>query len=207
MTHFLSLINTNILVYCLETLAILSFAVSGMLVAEKKDFDPVGWYIISCITAFGGGTLRDLVLDVHPVFWVEHAEYLIIIFFITLLFYFISKLRIPKSCLLISDSLGLALFSVTTADTIYRSGYPIIIALILAVMAATFGGLLRDVFCNEVPMIFKKVNFYASIVFLGVAIYVGMLVFGIEGLAPMTGAIVFIFVFRLLAVRFKWKFR
>lgn len=193
--------------YLLESLGIVSFALSGMLMAEQKNFDPVGWYIIACVTAFGGGTLRDLILDNHPVYWISHWEYPVIIFWITALFYFISKIRIPYNGLIVTDTIGLALFTITGTQTALYSGHPATICMILAVIGATFGGLIRDVLCNEVPMIFQKVSFYASVSFVGSGLYILLLTLRTHQLTATILASLFIIIFRLLAYRYNWRFR
>jgi uncharacterized membrane protein YeiH len=192
--------------YILETIGICSFALSGILMAKSKNFDPVGLYIIACVTAFGGGTFRDLILDVQPVYWISHWEYPVVILGLTFLFYLTSRLKIKDSWLIISDAMGLGLFTITGAQTAYLAGYPMIVVAILATMTGTFGGLMRDVLCTEIPMILKKSSYYASLSFLGANLYVVMMYFELNDFISLTVAVVFIFIFRLLAYRFNWRF-
>ena len=161
------------LFYFLETLGIVSFGFSGIFAAKRKDFDLVGMFTLSCVTAFGGGTLRDLILDQHPLYWVKHSEYVIVLFVISLLFYiFFRKKKFSESWLILPDSLGIAFFTATTAQLSYFSGYPLIILAILSTIVACFGGLLRDVFCLKIPFIFhKNSSFYATLSFLGACFY------------------------------------
>ena len=77
--------------YFIESLGIIAFGLSGILAAQKKNFDLVGMFCLCCITAFGGGTLRDLLLDIHPIYWVKHSEFVISLFFISLFLYFLRK--------------------------------------------------------------------------------------------------------------------
>ena len=197
---------TNI-IYVFETIGIVSFALSGMLMADKKNFDPVGWYIIASVTAFGGGTVRDLILDKHPVYWIQHAEYPLVIFVLTILFYLLSKYKPPSSLLIVTDAMGLALFSVTSAQMILGEGHPLIIVLILGVISATFGGLIRDVLCGEVPLIFQKVSFYAFVSASGIGVYLAMRYFVVQEPISMGGSLAFMFVFRMLAIRYNLRFR
>jgi len=127
--------------------------------------------VVASATAFGGGTVRDLVMDKHPVYWIDHWEYPIIILALTAIFYFISRLPISNSFLIVSDALGLSLFTISTTQTLLNDGTTPIIAILLSVITATFGGLIRDVLCNEVPMIFQKVRLYASMSFFGSVLY------------------------------------
>lgn len=197
----------HVLMYVLQTVAILSFAISGMLLAEKRDFDPVGWYIIALVTAFGGGTLRDVILDIQPVYWIQHSEYPIIILVLTLILYLFSKVRVPNIVLIVTDAMGLSLFTITAAKTIVELGLAPIIVVLLSVITATFGGLIRDVLCNELPFIFQKQSLYVSTSFFGAFLFLGLLKLNIEMSAAMLSSIVFIFVLRLLAHRFNWRFR
>ena len=163
----------NNLFHFLESLGIVAFGLSGILAAQKKNFDLVGMFSLCCITAFGGGTLRDLILDIHPIYWVKHSEFAIALFFISLFFYiFLRKKTINEKWLILPDSLGIAFFTATTAQLSYFSGYPLIILAILSTIVACFGGVLRDVFCHQIPFIFhKNSSLYATLSFLGACFY------------------------------------
>ena len=162
--------------YILETIGILSFALSGVILAKRKKFDLVGVYIIACVTAFGGGTIRDVILDIQPVYWIDHHEYplalLIIVTLICLVDYY-KPFKIQEDWLIIPDALGLSLFVITTAQMAYNSGLPTIVIAILSTIVASFGGVIRDIFCQETPIIFKKnSSLYASLAFLGACLFV-----------------------------------
>jgi uncharacterized membrane protein YeiH len=189
-----------------EFLGICVFALSGMILARRKNFDPVGLYVIACVTAFGGGTLRDLILDVQPVYWVSRWEYPVVILVMTAIFYFSAKLNIKESWLITPDAMGLALFSITGAQVAMAQGMPLIIVSILGVMTATFGGLIRDTLCSEIPMIFTKVNFYASTSFTGIWLYISLDYMGVNLTLNTMLSISFIFIFRMLSYRFNWRF-
>lgn len=167
-----TILNIN-LFYIIETIGIYAFALSGMILAKKKQFDLVGCYIIACITAFGGGTIRDVILDIQPVYWITHWEYpsaLLITVFILSLF---KHVIIKDSWLFIPDAMGLSFITVTSAQLAHNTGLPIIVIGILTTIVACFGGVLRDVLCQEVPIIFKKnTPIYASLAFLGAIAYV-----------------------------------
>lgn len=192
--------------YLLETMGICVFALSGLVLAKRKDFDPVGLYIIACVTAFGGGTLRDVILDVQPVYWISRSEYPVVILVMTALFYLVPRFTIKSSWLIVPDALGLALFSITGAQVAMATGLPPMITAIMAVMTSTFGGLSRDILCRETPMIFQKVSLYASVSFVGAWLYMMLLHLGLVQPAATVSAVAFIFLFRLLAVRFNWRF-
>ena len=119
--------NIHHVFYWIESLGIISFALSGILLAKKKDFDIVGVYIIAWVTAFGGGTLRDVILDNQPVYWIEHAEYPLILLFIVIGISLFKSIKIKASWLFIPDAMGMSIFAVTTAQAAYHSGHPMII--------------------------------------------------------------------------------
>jgi len=161
--------------YAIETLGILSFALSGVLLAKRKNFDIVGVYIIAWITAFGGGTIRDVILDIQPVYWISHAEYPIMLLVLIIAMSLIKKIKLRESWLFVPDAMGVALFSITAAQTAHQAGHPLIIVAILATIVATFGGVIRDSLCQEIPTIFKKeTTMYASVAFFGACLYVGL---------------------------------
>ncbi|MBT5855465.1 trimeric intracellular cation channel family protein [bacterium] len=194
-------------IYILETVAICAFAFSGMVMARQKNFDPVGVSIMAFVTALGGGTFRDIVLDNHPLYWIAHSEYLLLIFGLSIIFYFFTRVEGRPEWLIIPDAMGIALFTVTSAQMAMAEYLPLIVVAILATSAATFGGLIRDILCHEVPMVFQKVSLYASASFAGVWVYIGCISFDVnESLAMLIG-VLFIFILRLLAVRFNLRFR
>jgi uncharacterized membrane protein YeiH len=146
-------------------------------------------------------------MDMHPVYWISHWEYPVVILAMTGVFYFLSKLRIPNSVLIVSDAMGLSLFTITSLQTLLNDGVTPIIAMILSVITATFGGLIRDILCHEVPMIFQKVSFYASAAFFGTVLYWLLTLTPIPSPVSIGICLTFIFVFRLLAHRYNWRFR
>ena len=193
--------------YIIESIGIISFALSGVILAKKKDFDIVGVYIIAWVTAFGGGTIRDVILDIQPVYWINHSEYPLIILVIVILLSLLKKMEVKSTWLIIPDTLGLSVFAITTAQMAQKSGYPTIIVAILATIVATFGGVLRDTLCKEIPMIFtKNQTLYASLAFLGACLYVGL-----TNLNYFTSSTVVmvsvsaIFIIRLIAYKLNWR--
>lgn len=193
--------------YFLETLGILSFAISGLMVAKRNDFDPVGGFIIACVTAFGGGTLRDILLDRQSIYWFLHPEYPIIILMLAILFYILKDVEIPDKWLLLPDTLGLGLFTVTGAQIALLSDVEPIIVAILATMTATFGGIMRDTLCNEVPILFRKhVSFYSVTSFVGALLYVLLIHLGVAVSTSSIGIFFFVIIFRLIAIRFRLQF-
>lgn len=162
----------NDIVYVLEFIGIMAFSISGMIAAKAKNMDPVGIYVIACITAFGGGTVRDILLDRISIYWIQHQEFPIIILMLSLLISYVKWFaKIKESYLLIPDAIGLGVFSILGAELSLEHNVPIFIASLLGVLTGTFGGAMRDTLCNELPSIFTKAPLYASCSFAGCWIY------------------------------------
>jgi uncharacterized membrane protein YeiH len=158
----------------IEILAILVGAFSGFIEARSKKMDVVGVFTVAFITAFGGGTLRDILLDKRPLFWVTHQEYAILIFVLALIAApLIRTLRkiVSERLIVVADALGLGLFSVAGVAEAQAAGMPIFIASMMGVITGTFGGVLRDIVCNEIPMVLRDGRPYAICAFAGCWLY------------------------------------
>ena len=199
-------LNSPFLFYILETIGILSFFISGAMLAKKKDFDPIGVYIIGFVTAFGGGTIRDVLLDNHPLYWIQHSEYPLIFFLLAAIVYYFD-MSLKDSRLLIPDALGIATFGITSTQLALHSDLPLVIVPIIAVVSACFGGVLRDLLCTQTPFIFQKESFYAMVVFLGSVFYLALKFVSVN--THLNAAICFVamVLFRLLAMKYSWRFR
>ncbi|MBT5953759.1 trimeric intracellular cation channel family protein [bacterium] len=191
--------------YIIESIGIASFAVSGIILARQKDFDLVGMYIIACVTAFGGGTLRDLILDRTPVYWISHSEYPLFILLLATFFYIFPKIGIKEKWLTIPDALGIALFTISSSQIAMEVNLSPTLVAIFATMSATFGGLIRDVSCHEIPMVYRKSSLYASVAFVGSVFYMCLLALNLEmGIASIL-SIIFTFFLRIIAIYFNWR--
>ncbi|MGA0241585.1 MAG: trimeric intracellular cation channel family protein [Candidatus Marinamargulisbacteria bacterium] len=202
-------IDLNSVFYVIETLGIVSFAISGMMLAKRKDFDIVGVYIIGWVTSFGGGTIRDMMLDRQPLHWISHSEYPLMLLGLAILFSLIRRVRIQKKWLLVPDAMGMALFAVTTAQMTVNMGLPIIIVGMLSAIVPTFGGVIRDSLCQEIPQIFRSDStLYASLAFGGGILYSFFVINSIFSptMAMILSAII-IFILRILAHMFHWRLR
>lgn len=165
------------LIKILEIMAILVGAFSGFIEARNKKMDVVGIFTVAFITAFGGGTLRDILLDKRPLFWVTHQEYAILIFVLSLVAVpAISAVnRIFSQRLIVTaDALGLGLFSIVGVSQALEAGMPIFIASMMGVITGIFGGVLRDIVCNEIPMVLRDGRPYAICSFAGCWMYLLM---------------------------------
>ena len=195
--------------YSIESLGIISFALSGVILAKEKDFDVVGVYIIALITAFGGGTIRDVILDIQPVYWIDHAEYPFILLLLVIVISLSKKIQIQAHWLVIPDAMGMALFAVSTAQMAHQFGHPAIIVAILSTIVASCGGIIRDSLCQEIPMVFKKGStMYASLAFFGAYLYIGLSNMALfSGAVNMVATAGIIFASRLLANKYHWRWK
>ena len=141
----------------LDLAGIAVFAASGALVASRKRMDAVGFILIAAVTGFGGGTLRDLLLGRTPPFWLRDPTWLAVASSVALLVFFTApRIESRFRALLWADAVGLALFAVLGAEIALLAGADPWAAVLLGVVTATFGGIARDVICNEVPLLLRK---------------------------------------------------
>lgn len=160
-----------------EAMAVLVNAISGFIEARSKKMDVVGVFIVAFITAFGGGTLRDILLDKRPLFWVTHQEYTIVIFVLALIAApLIRTLRyiVSERLIVIADAFGLGLLSIAGTSQALAAGMPLFVAAMMGVITGTFGGVLRDIVCNEIPMVLRDGRPYAACSFAGCWMYLLM---------------------------------
>lgn len=199
----------NTLINTIEVFGIFAFALSGIIEARKKGMDIVGVYAVAMITAFGGGTLRDFILDRHPLFWVEHYWYPIIFLALSLLGGFITKQVTEHgkamSLVLVLDALGLGLFSATGASLAHQAGLHPFIAALLGVTTGVFGGVLRDIICNEIPAVFQRTELYATCAFAGAWCYLVVMQATANDVFAAIICISVTFVLRMFAIRYKIK--
>lgn len=194
----------------IEIIALLVGAFSGFIEARSKKMDVVGVFTVAFITAFGGGTLRDILLDRRPLFWVTHQEYAILIFLLSLVAVpAIRTLRkiVSERLIVVADALGLGLFSIAGVAAAQAAGMPIFISSMMGVITGIFGGVLRDIVCNEIPMVLRDGKPYAICSFLGCWAYLLMQKAGIPADFSLWSSALLIMVIRLLTwakdVRFK----
>jgi len=158
--------------YAIDLLGIAVFAVSGALAAGRKRLDLIGVVVLALATAIGGGTIRDVLLDRHPIFWLTNPAYLLVIVSAALGTVIYVRFRpAPAPALLVADALGLALFSVAGAQIAERAGIPAGGGIVLGTITGAAGGVVRDVLSAEVPLILRRGNLYASAAIAGTAAY------------------------------------
>jgi len=197
----------NTLIKTIEVIGIFAFAVSGIIEARKKGMDLVGIYVVGMVTAFGGGSLRDLVLNRHPLFWIEHYWYPVILLFLSVLagaiVRHVTEHVRSMTVVQVLDALGLGLFAASGASVAYQAGSHPFISSLIGVMTGVFGGVLRDIICNEIPYVFQRTELYATCAFVGAWSYLLVVGAGGDELTAVMSCITITFVLRIMAIRYK----
>jgi uncharacterized membrane protein YeiH len=189
----------------LDWLGISAFAASGALVASRKQMDAVGFVLIAAVTGFGGGTLRDLLLGRTPVFWLERPELLAIAAGAALLVFFTAHLVESRFRALVwVDAAGMALFAVVGAEIALMAGADPWAAVLLGVVTATAGGILRDVICNELPLILRR-EIYITAAAAGAAAYVVLRLAPLPRDAAILSGLLLAFGIRAAAILRGWS--
>jgi len=191
--------------YIIDILGTIAFSISGVLVALNKKMDAFGILIIAFVTAVGGGTLRDVLIGETPVSWMTNMTFVYVVLASTIFaVVFKSKIDYLRKSLFLFDTIGIGLYTVVGVEKGLNAGLHPIICIALGTMSACFGGVIRDILCNEIPVVFRK-EIYATACILG-----GIAYFIIKRL-PIEGNLVFIIAglvvigTRILAVKFKLR--
>ncbi|REL34289.1 trimeric intracellular cation channel family protein [Thalassotalea euphylliae] len=188
------------LLFWLDIFGTVVFALSGALMAGRFKLDPFGVIVLAAVTAIGGGTIRDIILDA-PVFWLANSYYLWVICLtalLTILFIRRPK-RIPTRFLLIADAFGLALFAVVGTEKALSLGAPIPAAVVLGTITGVAGGMIRDVLCNVIPLILRQ-EIYATAAMLGSSLFALLSWYGQDHTLTLIAAILTTLLLRLAAI-------
>jgi len=189
--------------FIIDILGTIAFAISGVLVAMDKKLDAFGVFIIAFVTAVGGGTLRDLLIGIKPVGWLNAPMHLLIIVITVLLaIIFVKQLKYVRKSLFLFDTIGIGLYTMVGIEKGLAAELPPVMCIALGTITACFGGVIRDILCNEIPVIFRK-EIYATVCILGGLVYFLLIQFPIQNTIAYSMAIVTIIIMRVLAVRFK----
>jgi uncharacterized membrane protein YeiH len=187
----------------IDILGTIAFAISGALVAMNKRMDPFGVLIIAFVTAVGGGTLRDVMIGIEPVSWMRNMTFVYVIissaFFAVL---FRKRINYLRKSLFLFDTIGISLYTVVGIETGLVAGLHPLICIAMGTMTACFGGVLRDILCNEIPVIFRK-EIYATACILGGITYFLLLQFFEDRNILFVIVGVVVITIRLIAVRYK----
>ncbi len=159
------------ILYVIDLLGTFVFAISGVMTAVNNRFDVVGATIVGAVTAIGGGTVRDVLIGRVPVGWMTDLNYIVVIFAsIPICYFFMPVIRKLRKGRFIFDTIGIGLFTILGMEKTLDVGLSPIVALLMGIVSATFGGVIRDVLCNTVPLIFRK-EVYATACLIGGIIY------------------------------------
>lgn len=192
----------------IEALATLAFALSGLLAAARKRLDAVGVVVVAGLAAFGGGTLRDILLDRRPFFWVTHADWLwglLGLCIAAMLFLRARHFGVTERAMQWPDALGLGLFTAGGTEIALANGMPAMVAVLMGMVTAVFGGVLRDIVCNEIPSAFSDHRPYAVCSFAGGWVLVGAQQAGLPGEAALAVAALTAAGLRGLALLSGWQ--
>ncbi|MGB1308245.1 MAG: trimeric intracellular cation channel family protein [Oceanihabitans sp.] len=189
--------------YIIDILGTIAFAISGVLIAMHKKMDPFGILIIAFVTAIGGGTLRDVLIGQTPVSWMTNMVFTYVILITTILaVIFRSKINYLRTSLFLFDTIGIGLYTVVGIEKGISAGLHPIICIALGTISACFGGVIRDILCNEIPVIFRK-EIYATACIIGGLAYFLVKQFPIANDFVFLIAGIVVILIRLIAVKFK----
>lgn len=189
--------------FVIDILGTIAFAISGVLVAMEKKLDLFGVFIIAFVTAVGGGTLRDMLIGNTPVVWLREPVYVsVILATVILSIIFVKQLKYVRTTLFLFDTIGLGLFTMVGVEKGLSAELSPIMCIGLGTITASFGGVIRDILCNEIPVIFRK-EVYATACILGGASYFMFRELPFDSAYAYIAAIIVVIIIRLLAVKFK----
>jgi uncharacterized membrane protein YeiH len=191
------------IIYFLDLIGTFTFAVSGALAASNRRFDLFGALFLGFVTAVGGGTTRDVILGLTPVFWIKDISYLIVVVFaVVFTLTFSRRIAALEKPLLFFDAIGIGVFTVIGVEKSTALEILPIFAILMGVLTAVMGGVLRDVFVNEIPLIFRK-EIYATACFVGGIVYFSLFYFEINKSVVYFITMLVIIAMRLLSLKFQ----
>ena len=185
-----------------------AFALAGIMEGARKRLDAVGVCVVGFLTAFGGGTLRDLLLDQRPFFWVRHVEMLwgvLALCVLAMLFLRVRHFALTEKAIQWPDALGLGLFAATGVHQALLLELPALVAVLMGLITGVFGGVLRDVVCNEIPTAFHDHRPYAVCAFVGGWVYVGLWQMDAPGWLALVACVAVTAGLRALALWRNWQ--
>jgi len=189
-------------IYIMTLVGVVAFAVSGVIEARRKQMDLVGISAAAFLTAFGGGTVRDILLGRYPIFWVTEQSYVAFVLVIAVVAFFVSRrMTLTPDAIAIPDAIGLGVFSATGTQIAADLNVPVLIAIVMGVITGSVGGVLRDVVCNEIPAIFARTQLYATCAALGAIVYLASRAIGADTQTGLIAGSVATIALRLAAIR------
>ena len=180
----------------LDWLGIVAFTITGALVASRNQMDAVGFVLLGTVTGIGGGTIRDVLLDIHPILWIEQPTYLAVCIGVSLAVFLTAHLVHSRYRLILwMDAVGLSLFAAVGAERAVSVGAPAIVALVMGVITACFGGIIRDTLGQQRSIIFSY-EIYVTAAMLAAGVFVVLHGLGLPRELAITGGVVLGFALR-----------
>lgn len=189
--------------FIIEVIGTIAFAISGIRMAAARRFDWFGAYTVGLVTAIGGGTVRDVLLDI-PVFWMQTWWYLAVTGLSLGVVILFRKVLVDSKLLFLFDTIGLALFVVIGIDKTLTAEYPFWVAVVMGITTGAIGGVIRDILLNQEPLLFHK-DIYATACLAGGVVYWIMSLFEVSRSLDGIGCAVTVIVIRILAVKYGWQ--
>lgn len=195
--------QASLFLLIVEIVGTIAFAISGIRLAAAKKFDWFGAYVVGLVTAIGGGTLRDILLGTKP-FWMTNFWY-VGVTGLSLLFVIVFRKQLVRlnNTFFLFDTIGLALFVVIGMQKTLMFGYDMWVAIIMGTLTGAFGGVIRDILINEVPLIFRR-DVYGTACIAGGMVYFLMSLFGFSPQIQQISCAISVIVIRLLAAKYNW---
>lgn len=186
----------------IDLMGVVTFAISGVLTAQSKRMDIFGLFIIAFVTSVGGGTLRDVLIGTTPVGWMNNLSYVYtIIGSVIFALIFNKKLRYLRTSFFLFDTIGIGLYTVFGIEKGLKLGLDPIICIFLGTISACFGGVIRDILCNEIPIIFRQ-EIYATACLLGGVVYFTLHVSNLDNTIIFITSVLVVILIRIVAVKF-----
>lgn len=194
----------SVLFYWFDLFGVVVFAITGSLAAGKKRLDLFGGLVLALVTALGGGTLRDLILGNHPIFWISDLTYIYFVIATAIVVFIIARYKkIPERTLLVADAFGLAIFSVLGAQVALQAGAPGLVAIMMGMLTGVAGGIIRDILSNKIPLILQQ-EIYATAAMAGATSFV--LLREVSAISQLNLALAATVTLSLRLAAIKWKF-
>jgi uncharacterized membrane protein YeiH len=193
------------LLYTIYLVAIVAEAMSGAIMGMRRGMDLFGICMIGTVTALGGGTVRDVLLGHYPLGWIAHPEYLLFTIGAAIVTAVVARyLHHLRTVFLLVDGLGLVAFCVIGCDIAMSAKMHPAIVVLAGMITGVFGGLLRDILCNQIPLVLQR-EVYATVALFTGSLYVGLLYFQVDSAVAQLASIGAGFLFRFLALHFEWR--
>jgi uncharacterized membrane protein YeiH len=197
--------HTEALLFPLAMIALVAEAMTAALAAGRRNMDWLGVAMLGCITALGGGSVRDMLLGHYPLWWVKSPYLLLLTGGAALATIGIAQfVQRFHAIFLILDAIGLVVFTIMGANIAMSMNQPVLIVVVAGMITGCVGGVIRDVLCNDVPLLFRA-ELYASVSIVTGLLYIGGITYGLSPDVVIAAAFVVGLTFRLLAIRMKWE--